>query len=219
MPRALSHTKSPLAILRGPLRDTANWIARGRFAPRAKERIWINPQQLDRIYIRNPELTPDFKRRHSGLVLDGDWDKKTEPTDKSWKIAACLAHFRDGVAWAKTGIFDHMQDMIAARGTFDSCRTMDDIIARYQKIDALYSDIRDNGFRDETVLQFGTPRLPNGIYVHIDRNGNPIFGAIGNHRVGIARALGLTRIPAQLGVVHPEALSNGILGQYRRGAA
>lgn len=207
--------KAPLALLRGPLRDLANRALKGSDAPIAQERIWIDPRNLTRIYTRNAAQTPDFKRRHSGMVIEGDWDRNTESTDLSWKVAACLAHFRDGKSWEETGIYDRMQAMIAERGPFDSCRSLADIVARYQKIDALYSDIRDNDYRDDTVPSRTGPRLPEGVFVHIDRNGDPIFGAIGNHRVGIARALGLTRIPAQLGVVHPDALASNALAQYR----
>lgn len=217
MGMALSSARptTPLVILRGPLRDMANRLFSGSDYPRAQERIWIDPTRLTRIYTRNPEQTPDYKRRHSGMILAGDWDQHTEPLDQSWKIAACLARFRDGVPWEDTGIYDRMAAMIAERGQFDSCRTMDDIIARYRMIDALYSNIRKNGFRDNTIWRFGTPRLPEGVYIHVDRHGAPIFGAIGNHRLGIARALGLTRIPAQLGVVHPGALESKALTQLR----
>jgi hypothetical protein len=217
MPSSPALSPSPFAILRGPLRDFWNLLSGSDDFPRAQERIWINPMRLTRIYTRNPAHTPDYKRRHSGMVLAGDWDHHTEPLDQSWKIAACLAHFRDGVPWEDTGIYDRMQAMIAERGQFDSCRTMDDIIARYQMIDALYADIRKNGFRDETVRRFGASRLPEGVYVHVDRNGAPIFGAIGNHRIGIARALGLTRIPAQLGVVHPDAVKAEVMNELRKG--
>lgn len=215
MPLTLSFPSSAVALLQGPLRDIANRLSGGVDCPRAQERIWIDPSCLSRVYTRNPAQTPDFRRRHSGMVLAGDWDQHTEPLDESWKVAACLAHFRQGVPWADTGVYQRMQDVIAERGQFDSCRTLDDIIARYQMIDALYSDIRKNGFRDETVARFGTPRLPGGVYVHLDRHGIPIFGAIGNHRMGIARALGLTCIPAQLGVVHPEAINRHALAQLR----
>lgn len=215
MPFRSALISTPVAILRGPLRDVANRLTPGTDFPRAQERIWIDPTRLTRIYIRNPEQTPDYKRRHSGMVLAGEWDQHTETLDSSWKIAACLAHFREGMPWADTGIYDRMQAMIAERGQFDSCANMDDVIARYEKIDALFSTIRENGFRDETIHRFGTPRLPEGVYVHIDRHGDPIFGAIGNHRVGIARALGLMRIPAQLGVVHPDALERNALAKLR----
>ncbi len=215
MPSNSALLPSHFALLRGPLRDLWNLVSGGGDFPRAQERIWINPMQLTRIYTRNPVQTPDYKRRHSGMVLAGDWDHHTEPLDQSWKIAACLAHFRDGKTWEDTGVYDRMQAMIIERGQFDSCRTMDDIIARYQKIDALYADIQKNGFRDETVRKYGALRLPEGVYVHLDRTGKPIFGAIGNHRIGIARALGLTRIPAQLGVVHPEALAGNALDRLR----
>ena len=207
--------KAPFVIARGPLRDLVNRTLRGVGAPRAQERIWVDPRKMTRIYTRNPSQSPDFKRRHSGMVIGGSWDRATEPLDRSWKIAACLEHFRNGKPWDVTGVYDRMADMIRTRGQFDSCRNMDDIVARYQKVDALYSDIRENGFRDETVLGRSGPRLPEGVFVHIDRTGAPIFGAIGNHRVGIARALGLTRIPAQLGVVHPDALDSGALANYR----
>jgi hypothetical protein len=213
-----SIAKAPLAILRGPFRDLINRAATGTDAPKAQERIWIDPTALDRIYVRNPSQTPDFRRRHSGMVIGGDWDRHTEPLDESWKIAACLARFRDGLRWEDTGIFDHMQHMIDTLGSFDSCQTPDDICARYAEIDILHDDIKANGFRDETILSFGVPRLPEGVFIHIARDGSPIFGAIGNHRMGIARALELARIPAQLGVVHPKALQNNALAAFRRGA-
>ncbi|MCL3882628.1 hypothetical protein [Marivita sp. GX14005] len=220
MPKAaVKVPQAPHALLRGPLRDLANRVQLGSDAPRAQERIWIDPSRLSRIYTRNPATTPDFRRRHSGMVIGGDWDRHIEPLDRSWKIAACLAHFRNGVPWAQTKAFPKMQAMIALRGSFDSCRTDQDIRDRYARIDTLFADIERNGYRDETVWRFGAPRLPEGVFVHIDRNGAPIFGAIGNHRMGIARALGLTRIPAQLGVVHPEAFAAGALARYRDGAA
>jgi len=207
--------KAPFVLLRGPLRDLANRAMRGSGAPRAQERIWIAPGALTRIYVRNPAQTPDFKRRHPGMVIGGDWDRQTEPLDQSWKIAACLARFRDGRAWEETGVFDRMQEMVTARGSFDSCHSRKDIRARYDAIDQLHASITAHGFRDDTVTRLGGPRLPGGVFVHIGRDGAPIFGAIGNHRVGIARALGLARIPAQLGVVHPGALASGALARFR----
>ena len=211
--------KAPLSVLRGPLRDASNRVLQGAGAPKAQERIWVDPTKLTRIYVRNAAQTPDFKRRHSGMVIDGDWDRHTEPLDTSWKVAGCLARFRDKVSWEDTGVFDRMAKMIAARGRFDSCSTAADVRARYARIDKLYDSIRRNGFRDKTVDKLGTPRLPEGVFVHIDRDGAPIFGAIGNHRVGIARVLGLTRIPAQLGVVHPDAVASGALAKYRDSAS
>lgn len=216
---AASVPKAPFAVLRGPLRDMANRALRGTAAPRAQERIWVNPSRITRIYTRNPLETPDFKRQHSGMVIEGDWDGHTEPLDASWKVAACLARFRDGMTWQETGVFERMAEMMAQRGAFDSCRTMDDVKARYAGIDALFDKIRRQGFRDDTQWQWGAPRLPGGVFIHIDRDGSPIFGAIGNHRMAIARALGLSRIPAQLGVVHPQAIAGNALRRYRDLAA
>jgi hypothetical protein len=197
------------------LRDAVNLARHGRDAPCYGERIWIDPRRLARIYTRNPARTPDFRRRHSGMVIDGAWDRVTEPLERSWKIAACLRRFRDGASWRETGVYEKMGDMIARRGQFDSCRSMDDVEARYAGIDRLFDAIRRDGFRDDTRQVLGTPRLSEGVFVHIGSDGAPIFGAIGNHRVAIARALGLSRIPAQLGVVHPKALQTGALLPFR----
>ena len=207
--------KAPFALLRGPFRDIANRARQGRSAPCAQERIWVDPTQITRIYTRNPLETPDFKRQHSGMVIGGDWDQHTEPLVQSWKISACLSHFQDHISWEGTGVFERMIDMIAKRGSFDSCNSLKDVKARYAAIDALFENIRDHGFRDETQWRWRAPRLREGVFVHIDRNGDPIFGAIGNHRMGIVRALGLTRIPAQLGVVHPQAVANNALERFR----
>lgn len=217
--RPPSVPKAPTPILRGPLRDWANRVKWGANAPRAQERIWIDPRVITRVYTRNAAVTPDFRRRHSGMVIAGDWDLQTEPIDQSWKIAACLGRYRDGLSWEETGVYDRMMQVITERGSFDGCHTLDDVKARYAKIDTLFEAIETAGYADHSVTSFGTTRLPEGVFIHIDRDGDAIFGAIGNHRMGIARALGLDRIPAQLGVVHPQALAQKALATYRTAPA
>ena len=55
----------------------------------------------------------------------------------------------------------------------------------------------------------GGYREMDGIFVHVGRSGDIIFGGGGAHRLAIAQGLKLERVPAQLGVVHREALMSG----------
>jgi hypothetical protein len=57
-------------------------------------------------------------------------------------------------------------------------------------------------------------RESGGVLVHILADGMPVFGG-GNHRFAAARVLNFQRIPAQLGIVHPEAIQQEALSLYR----
>ena len=163
--------------------------------------VWVDPRTCT-------HMTRIGGARMSGVVHPGDWDRQVQPIGESVKIAACIAHWRDGVPWANTGIYDHMLAIVRRRGKADACRSLVDIIRRYQRMDRLYETIARDGFLTAHALGRTTdPQLePGGIVIHAGRDRAAIFSGSGSHRLAIALVLGLTRIPAQIGAVHPEAL-------------
>ena len=177
-----------------------------KYAPRTGQRIWVAPDQL-----QQAPLELRFGRADSGRVVGGDWDRDQVEILSFWKMKAAVQHWRDGVPWEETGIYDHMLETIKLRGSkVDGCDDMDDIVDRYERLDRLFEHVRRSG-RLATSAELG--RLParcevNGIYVHVDRNARPLFGSGGFHRLAIAKVLELPVVPAQLGVVHTIALPN-----------
>ena len=197
------------------LRDLANRVRLGPGSPRSDELIWIDPLQVTHVYSRKGPVA--YRRRHSGTVAAGDWDRRGTPIDAAIKVSACNRHFVGGESWEETGIVDEMMSRIARFGTFDGCRTREDVLARYDRIDRMYDEIARTG-RLQPVIERPERfrREHGGILIHIDREGRPLLAGNGNHRLAIARILKLDRVPAQLGAIHLDALKAGVLPRLRQ---
>ena len=185
------------------LRGIKNKVQYGLDGPRFGELIYVNPQD-------HSTALPFKHRSFSGQVLNGDWDQKERINiEDSTIYRACYAHWEEGVAWEETGIYQFMLDKIERfGGEVDNCSNIDDIIVRYNKLDQLYDRVKKSKrFKTQKQLNFFNFNEHGGLLFHIDRNNKPIYGAGGMHRFAMAKILGLKEIPAQLGVVHFNAIN------------
>ena len=174
----------------------------------------MDPRQIAFAFTRPRDAC--WRRRHSGLVKDGDWDQARRNVETGRKYRACVAHFVDGKSWEETGIVDELMEEIARNGIYDGCRTRDDLLRRYDRIDLLYEDIaRTRRIEPVSTRPERLRREHGGVFVHIARDGLPLLGGDGNHRLAIARILELVSIPAQVGVVHRRAMDLGLLAPMR----
>jgi hypothetical protein len=183
--------------------DIASITLYGRDAPLLWERIWLSPADCVDSYGK-------FKAEQSGEVVGGDWDLHTYPVKSNAIAAACIRHWRDGVSWEEAGAYDLQLQRIKKLGTShaDGLRTLDDIIRRCEHLDAIFETIRsERRLRPRSETDDFTFRERDGVLIHVARDGRPVFGHRGVHRFVMARLLELPTMPAQLGVVHPEALS------------
>lgn len=189
------------------LRNVKNRVAYGAFAPKHSQRIYVNISGCT--HYLPPEARPYayMPRRLSGLVLGGDWDLRLEPIDKCPKVRFCLLHWQQGVPWEETGCFEYSLDMIGREGVFDGMRTLDDVKARYKRLDEIYEQVKkERRLRNASELGVarGRNREGHGITIHLDRTGKPVFGESGCHRMAMAVSLGLETIPAKIGIVHAD---------------
>jgi len=193
-----------------------NRVLYGGDVPFSYERIWVNPQEVIHTVKRSsPEFGRFFTRSKSGLILDGNWHAEVMPLEANQKYNACKQHFIDGAPWSETGIYERMMRTINEKGSFDSCKNLDDVIARYENMDTLWASLRDKGFQPVQPASKTRATERGGVFVHIGPQGQPIFGLIGNHRFAMSRLMGLTQIPAQLGLIHADAYKAGVLEAYR----
>jgi len=200
-------------IKRGFLkRDFLNKLRYGnQKAPRALETIWINSREV------NAFVDTTYARRDSATVVAGDWDLKVVPIDSLEKIRCTKRHFIEGIPWPETGIYAYMQKLIDEYGSYDGCVTIDDIKQRYHALDDLYDYLSHGGqFKTRTQLDPTALGENRGILIHVGRNGELLFSGAGCHRLAIAQVLGLEKIPALLGVVHEQAVMNGVMSRYRQ---
>jgi hypothetical protein len=180
-------------------KDVSNFIAYGFDAPRVYERIWVQPSTCK-------SVTTEFQWDHFGAVVGGDWDTRSVPLHHEPKFHAAVVHWRDGVSWDSTGIYEYMLDQIAESGTTDGCDSIDDVVRRYRCLDEIFDRVRRQGrLKTQAELSGLHFRQAGGVLFHIDRDSNPVFGAWGCHRLAIAVVTDLPVIPAQIGVVHHDS--------------
>jgi len=185
-------------------RDIYNVLKFGHgCAPLAAQKIYIRPAEITKCVL-------SFSRTHSGMTVDGDWDLMGCELEETPKIAVCRRRFVQGLTWEEAGAFDIMAREFD-RGSFpDGCRDWNDVRCRYEKLDRLFEKfcMEKKFFSRKKLRGRRAFREHGGVYVHVGRHGEAIFGGGGFHRLAMAKFAGIERIPAQLGVVHMLALQN-----------
>ena len=206
----LLDSKTRKKITRRYLRDIKNILFYRSLAPKTHQLIYIDTFSIKFTIEQKPaDGNFPFKRKHSAIIVSGNWDKKVYPIQQHLKIKACELHFDKGLSWERSGAYKIMLDLIEKKGSFDNCTSKNDIKIRYERIDSLYSRIKsDKRIKSRLEIIPDNYREYGGILIHIGRNGEPIFGGSGCHRLSIARALHLEKIPCELGIVHPDALNS-----------
>ena len=200
------------------VRDVVNRWRFGPDAPQSDELIWIHPHSVTDFYRADPPNgAPRFRRRHSALVKGGNWDLSRKPFGSEIKLDSIRDHFERGVPWQQTDIFSWMLMRLEKEGSVDGFTSREELIARYDGLDRIYDEAKRNG----TLRPHGsvnmTRREHGGILVHIARDGTPLRDGGGMHRFAIAYILGLEKIPAQLGVIHADAVKAGVMNELRKG--
>ena len=175
----------------------------GREAPRYAERVVIDPTRCDETVVPGAG-TPD--RSFSGVVVGGDWDRSRAPIRTLVKVDACYLRWEDSLSWEETGVYDYLLGLVEERPGTDGCFGMNDIVARYARLDEMFAQITNEG-RLRSAREFSRGRREEGgVLVHFDRTGQVLFGGGGMHRLAAARIAGLRSIPAQVGAVHPAGI-------------
>ena len=146
--------------------------------------------------------------------MSKDWYPVVERLDKNPKISYCIKHWQNGLSWEESGAIDFHMKAIEVNGRMDNCRTRADVERRLSLLDNIWQLAKlTQKLKLKREISPFSFREYGGILVHIDRQGKPIFGLGGQHRLAIALTVGLRSFPAQLGVIHPNALSK--LQTYR----
>ncbi len=190
-----------------PISNLLNRLRFGAGAPLADQTIFVDPAKVT-ASARWPGVV-----QYSGRVLGGDWDRDVVPFDQHPVMKICAERLA-GRSWEEAGAYDRMLQRIAELGKSDRCRTRDDVVRRYERLDSLIAEVRQTGRLKAPREVYGPDdRSASGVYISIGRNGELFFGGRGSHRLAIAKLLRLPVIPATLAVVHPLAIRGGVFRQ------
>ncbi|MFZ5965081.1 hypothetical protein ACOXXX_19220 [Thalassococcus sp. BH17M4-6] len=201
------------------LRDLTNRFRYGPDAPLSDETVWLPLDRITHLYRPNPARgAPTLRRRHSGLVLDGDWHLSRKPLTVSEKEISCRMRLIDGAPWEETPIWARHTREIAEGHRPDGCRTIDDLRAWYARRDAAFAEIRAAGqLTPMAALPEASRREHGGILVHIGPDDTYLRSGGGAHRFAVARIFGFEFIPVQVGAVHRDAVLSGAYARLHRG--
>ena len=196
------------------VRDTSNRLRYGPHAPRFCECLWINPA-----LVRQFDLDLARRAQHnSARVVSGSWlDQNLGSMASDPILQTSIARWGKGLPWIETGEVERMEQVIAERGPIHNCRTREDILRRCAHLDEVFASVkRERRLRTQGELDDFVFREKGGIGMHIGPDGIPVRAGNGRHRFAMALILGLSLIPARVGLVHQSALAT--LPAYRRGS-
>jgi hypothetical protein len=201
-------------------RDIKNIFRYGFSAPKFAERIWVDSQSISKALIGSITDLSRQKvsgRKDSAKVVDFSLSaNKVTPINEVKKIRFCIEHWVNGKTWENTGVYEYMREVVRERGGYaDKCKTIDDIVKRYKRLDLIFEQVKREGrLRTMKELRLGNFREQGGVLLHIGPDGELFFGGGGAHRFAIAYILKVP-LPAQIGVVHVSAIDH--LSKIRKG--
>lgn len=178
-------------------RDTINLLQFGLSSPKACEPIYVRVADIQGLPLAKKRLLGG--KRKSGMVINGKWPVQAQdlvPLHQLEKIQHCLAHWVDDIPWQDTGSFN-----------FYRSHPMATVLERHDRLDEIFQQVKADGrLRSQQEVSPRAFREHNGVRINLGPEGQLVFVDGGTHRLGMALALGLDVIVAELGVVHRDAL-------------
>lgn len=163
--------------------------------------IYINP---DNVSLKLNNEKAKKTKWLPGEIIAGNWDLdiRTYPPTRNMQYNTVYQRFVEGIPWEETERFTKVYPKrLKEKGHIRGCKSIEQLAENYyQNVDPLYWDIKNNGFRHSAKKNERYEK----IYIYIGRNGELIYSYGGNHRLHIAKILGLTSIPVYVRVRHAQ---------------
>lgn len=134
-------------------------------------------------------------------VRGGEWDLDVTNICNQDKYKSIIDHFEHGVPWEETPIFKHQYKRRLSMGEpVKGCFSLEELIFFYQSnIDNLYLNVKKKGVLESRFFNRIDP-----MYINLGRSGEILWGSGGNHRLAIAKSLGIEYVPVRVRVCHEE---------------
>lgn len=204
-------------VYRQMVRDGLNRLRFGEMAPLSAMAIYPRPRDIT-MGFDSRRAGFSLRRHKSGLVLKGDWDQFKSDISNSIKLVSCRMRWLEGADWEETPIFRQMLQQIEQGLAPDECRSYEDLVNRYRQLDRIFKETRSRGrlLDMDELPAFYYRRAHGATLIHVARDGTCLRSGGGSHRFAMAHVLDLPEMPAQLGVIHPQALESGHLERLRK---
>lgn len=163
---------------------------------RATKLIWIDPNDI----IKRSSLGRPTNRNQ---VVAGDWDLKTTPVESRPVNRAIKKYIKDGVSWEATDLKNYFSGKVQhSKNWFYN--SPDQFEERCQDIECVIESISKKGYKLKSQVDTDAssndpiPVFLDEVSVDIARNGEILWRDFGEHRLAIAQALGVDKIPVHV---------------------
>lgn len=166
---------------------------------------WIDPNK-----IRYTSLKEFHVGRYKGKIIDGDWDLLKKPFEGLDVFVAFKEKLIEGKEWKTTVFYKRILKEIKQGKYLWGCKNQFDFDNRLKKLEILFENIKENGFKSQKELHsknnINPIHLEDEVAVNIGRNGDFLFNN-GGHRLSIAKLLNIPEIPIKITVIHPQSIN------------
>jgi hypothetical protein len=137
-----------------------------------------------------------FLLANTGKVVDGDWDHVRTDFEENEIHRLLYQRFALGLAWEEIEIFQgYVAEVAAGRQRWRHSRSKEELLATSRAVEALYREIRQNGYR--------TGGGSDEVTVSISRDGELLYNNVGgHHRLSIVKLVGVEKIPVRVLLRH-----------------
>jgi hypothetical protein len=212
------NTRLGLRILKNA--HTRFQVARSAVSFDLRNEKGLNPWRLYQVPVRqieyfqtgspgNPVYTyrgmGSFDKRCPG-ILGGPWDLEVTPICETLVYRGFHERFVTGIPWSDTCLNpEHVKCVHPSDGRRWTTANFAQLCSRYDK---LFSSMEQNGWRRSHYRESFYDHLT----LNIGRDGRLIRNSSGQHRLIIARLLGIERAPARFLIVHEgwEGVTKGV---------
>lgn len=179
--------------------------------PDPRTLYWIDPFRID-LHTSFKTNDPDWEgwvfpqRGRVEIIQDGDWDISELKVADMRICRAVDARVNHNASWESTDYYQTALHQIVAGNPLWGCTDRASFDQRCAEIDKLIESIAKDGYKDSKQLgitQIDSALGHQEITINISRDGLPLFQD-GRHRLAIARALRIKKIPVQILVRHSE---------------
>ncbi len=199
------------------VRDCLNRVRYGKAAPQFAELIYINPADClvsNRGFlcgqVCSGRVITDWPYTDGELVPAPSVEQLPIASAVVGILQSCLQHWRDGAPWGETWNHKRIAADIDAHGIFwmHRLRSREELDQRCERLDALFLQVsRERRLAARSEYAPAAFREEDTTMIHVGPQGELVVAGLGLHRFSIALISGLSLMPAQIGCVHRDALS------------
>jgi len=141
------------------------------------------------------------------FICSGDWDLSLVSLRSHPAVNAAYLVSKYNLNWNEVGEIDRIYNLVKKHGSFDKCRSREQVIKR---LDSLTNLIKVIKYKNSKILLKDNimPLTLNSPQIAIGRNGQMVKIGSGQHRIGIALGLSKDKIAFSLRAIHPLLLKN-----------